>query len=200
MPITLPTIPVPICTKSLDYVLILEWLIGGTSQWPDRDAYSNYNDLPEHKADLIAFVENWVHHIEHGSGPDQARGGIIMMNGPAWQTGQPRTDCDTGCDTTSASSDLSTCPCIEWVSQFPQTSGAQIMGDLTAWVESHTLAQHSHSDITNALDATISVLEGEAATGTSKSVVFAISNYNTDEYSTIEAKVNEITTMQTDAG
>tara|TARA_B100001063_G_scaffold240957_1_gene266986 strand:- start:1182 stop:1601 length:420 start_codon:yes stop_codon:yes gene_type:complete len=74
------------------------------------------------------------------------------------------------------------------------------MGDLTAWVESHTLAQHSHSDITNALDATISVLEGEAATGTSKSVVFAISNYNTDEYSTIEAKVNEITTMQTDAG
>ena len=186
-PVALPTIPVPICTKSLDYVLIFEWKAG--------NPYENYADTDEHKADFIAFVENWVHHIDHGSGPDQARGGVIMMNAPS------TADCDTGCDTT-ASSDLSTCACIEWVSRFPQTSGAQIMGDLAAWVASHDPPSGGrHTDIINALDAAASVLDdanGEAI-GLSKSIVFALSSYS-DTYSETNAKVNAVAARTTSTG
>ena len=186
-PFILPTIPVPICTKSLDYVLIFEWKAG--------NPYENYAE-GEHKADFIAFVENWVHHIGHGSGPDQARGGVIMMNAPS------TADCDTGCDTT-VSSDLSACPCIEWVSRFPQTSGAQIMGDLAAWVASHDPPSGGrHTDIINALDAAASALDDEdpgEAIGLSKSIVFALSDYS-DTWSDTNAKVNAVAARTTSTG
>ncbi len=186
-PVVLPTIPVPICTKSLDYVLIFEWKAD--------NPYHNYAE-GEHKTDFIAFVENWVHHIDHGPELNQARGGVIMMNAPS------TADCDTDCDTT-VSSDLSSCPCIEWVSRFPQTSGAQIMGDLAAWVASHDPPSGSRrTDIINALDAAASALDDEypgEAIGLSKSIVFALSDYS-DTYSATNAKVNEVTARTTSTG
>ena len=184
-PVLLPTIPVPICTKSLDYVLIFEW---------KADApYHNYAE-GEHKTDFVAFVENWVHHIDHGPELNQARGGVIMMNAPS------TADCDFGCDTT-VSSDLSTCACIEWVSRFPQTSGAQIMADLAAWVASHDPTSGGHTDIINALDAAASALDDEdgEAIGLSKSIVFALSSYS-DTYTETNNKVNEVAARTTRTG
>jgi hypothetical protein len=202
-PLNLPVIPEPTCSKSLDYVLILEWQTGASVQSPGADGHNYAATDAEKRQHLLEFVEGWVHHIAHGPGANQARGGIIMMSGAPSGTSYAAgstalATCDAGCDT-SATSDLSSCACVEWVSQFPQTSAAQILAHLIAWLEAHDPpTQQAYPDVKNAMLTTTAVLD--AASGTSKAIVMAFSNYLDEDFTAIDAAVTTATNKQTPAG
>ena len=79
-----------VCSKQFDYVLLLQWSIGGPHTG-GRDGLAGANT----EADIKAVVGAWIGKFVHGA--NSATGGILMLynGGAEWATEWPQTNVDT---------------------------------------------------------------------------------------------------------